>query len=291
MAQSCRTGKIGKQTNRPPSIPRSLIITTNNNNNKLLLDTNTQRTTRSKTAASAMAAALVSSAHQHQHQNHHPSHQADLDEDLMSLLASDSFSLASKRDRDLDILSSLLQSSLPNHHAHAQWIAGSAGPQPHIHNNAQSGPSSATAATATWNGWSPSNSSLASGYYAPAGSLNSAYSGSYQSGGILIGGSASFSTPHGTPLTATTALPSPSTYTSTNPLSSASSNSDYWRRAEGFATGTRAPAHSRERGDGAGRERSTSYGAAGAGLPTTQELPSWQSASQSYDDDARMDDD
>ncbi|KAI5479051.1 hypothetical protein MNV49_004333 [Pseudohyphozyma bogoriensis] len=95
-------------------------------------------------------------------------HSSELDEDLLSLLASDSFSLESQRDRELLLLQSLLHSALPAAgtpaHAHhppsAQWIS-----QAVASSSPSTGSFASTSNAASWNGWRPETA-------APYNSLN-----------------------------------------------------------------------------------------------------------------------
>ncbi|KAL8277159.1 hypothetical protein RQP46_010487 [Phenoliferia psychrophenolica] len=201
---------------------------------------------------------------------------SDLDEDLLALLASDTFSLQSHRDRDLDLLSSLLAASLPPNSsppAQGQWIGSAPAP---------------VASTSQWNGWTPS-----SGYYAPQGSYNA--------------GPGAGPTPHGTPLSsAPLPLPSsPSTAQTSffpqqpaQPSSSFSSNqyqhpnayADWSRLASREVGGCRAPAASRERASG-GRDR---HGSVDGGLPSYEaagrSAGGWGAVVHGDDDDRMMDD-
>ncbi|KAK4698540.1 hypothetical protein P7C70_g7733, partial [Phenoliferia sp. Uapishka_3] len=172
----------------------------------------------------------------------------DVDEDLISLLSSDSFSLQSGRDRDLDLLQALLQSSLP---------AGSSPTTSHAQQHPGAGqwvgqPSSGTCPS-PWNGWAPSNST--------SFHQSQSHTDAFHSG-------AGVATPFGTPLQSTIALPSspPSQPFATLSSQQTPSQQNYeaeWNRRD--VGGYRAPAASRER-ERLGRPRQCSDAAV---LPTT----------------------
>ena len=196
---------------------------------------------------------------------------AEMDDDLLALLASDAFSLQSHRDLDLDLLSSLLAQSLPPNSSPpgsiassggggGNWIAGNP-PQP----------------SQGWNGWLPSSSGNGgSGYHAPSTSFSA-------------GAGGAMATPHGTPLAPTplALASSPSTsFPFSQPQSSQSTfvsappppptHAD-WARIGREAGGCRAPAASRERG----RERGGSI----------QYEQGWASCMPGAEEDAAMMDD
>ncbi|BGP29765.1 hypothetical protein JCM10296v2_001510 [Rhodotorula toruloides] len=101
--------------------------------------------------------------HPHEQQHHGRQQgggQSRVDEDdLLDLLASDSFSLESRRDRDLLVLSSFLKSALPGASAGGP-AAHPPGPSLAIGGNAGQGLFGAgggAAAAAGWNGWRPAH--------------------------------------------------------------------------------------------------------------------------------------
>lgn len=104
--------------------------------------------------------------HPHEHNHHGQGQQGGgqsrVDEDdLLDLLASDSFSLESRRDRDLLVLSSFLKSALPGASAGGP-TAHPPGPSLAIGGNAGqglfgAGGGGAAAAAAGWNGWRPAH--------------------------------------------------------------------------------------------------------------------------------------
>lgn len=206
---------------------------------------------------------LMTTFAQHPHHHSMPPPLTAEDE-LLDLLASDTFSLESHRDRDILLLSSILQGALPT----------SSSPPSHGINISGTGPTSTGGVLgggAGWNGWRPDAStsqqvygSNSSGSYqppAPSSSLqstNNTLSSSNFPFNSTTASSPNPPTPHGTPLNMLQNLPSTTspptdqqtsrrynTRSGARPPTSSASSGAFAPPSAPF--GCRAPAVSRER--------------------------------------------
>lgn len=161
----------------------------------------------------------------------------DLDDDLLSLLGSDTFSLESHRDRDLVLLSGILNAAL----THPSSTATTSSSPRWITPAAPTRTSSTSSSQPPWNGWRPSEP--------PSAPFNS-YTSSSSYNQLPLPPP----TPKGTPLSSTIPLPScsPTSDTFRNTRSSSiSRNSGAGNSAINFLGGScsyRVPTASRERG-------------------------------------------